>query len=211
MEALIGGHLNLTSQKTQDSESAFEVKVELDVERDISIKNLDQAKAVGKTGGLYDADGNPLRCPGKVDGYRFMTFYLKPDKEHFQDFSNKVIDRIWLEQSSDASAAALRKAIDQTNGTPWRVLHRVTYVSRVLPDIGTPGNTKTDDTLRAANIESNWELIKTLDPFVKTKIGSYPELKQAVEEAIDRYLPELDPAKADIVRYVGYYYQVFPT
>ncbi len=213
LEAMMGGHLNLVSQRSQDSETGFEVNVALQVERDITIKTPEQAEAAGKRSNeLYDVDGNPVKCPGKVDGYRFMTFYLQPDVEHFKDFQNKVVDRAWLEQSSEPNAIALRHAIANQSGTPWRVLHRVTYVSRVLPEIGTSRPiAKTEETLRAANIESNWELIKTLDPFVKAKSSNYPELKQAVEQAIDLYLPELAPAKADIVRYVSYYYQVFPT
>jgi hypothetical protein len=211
LEAMMGGHLNLTSQRSQDSETGFDVNVALQVERDITIKTPEQALAAGKrSNDLYDADGNPVKCPGKVDGYRFMTFYLKPDIEHFKDFQNKVVDRAWLDQSSEPNAIALRQAIANQSGTPWRVLHRVTYVSRVLPDIGTSMPiSKAEETLRAANIESNWELIKTLEPFVKGNSKNYAELKQAVEQAIDRYLPELAPAKADIVKYMSLYYQVF--
>jgi hypothetical protein len=210
LESLLGGHLNLVSQKSDTSQNAFGVTVELDVERDISIKSQAQAELVGKgAGGLYDADGNPVKCPGKVDGYRFMTFYLQPDVEHFKDFQNKVVDRTWLDQSADPNAVALRQATISENGA-WRVLHRVTYVSRVLPEVGGAlPISDTDATLRAANIESNWELIKTLDPFVKAKSSNYAELKQAVEQAIDRYLPELVPAKAAIVQYMSLYYQVF--
>jgi hypothetical protein len=197
LEALMGGHLNLISQRSQDSETGFEVNVALDVERDIMIK------------GRYDDNNNPVKCPGKVDGYRFMTFYLQPDIEHFKDFENKVVDRTWLE-SSEPNARALKYAMSNKSGTPWRVMHRVTYVSRVLPQIG-QSTTKTEEALRAANIESNWELIKTLEPFVKAKAKSYPELKQAVEQAIDQYLPELSSptVKADVVRYMSLYYQVF--
>lgn len=195
LEALAGGHLNVTNQRSQTSEKGFEVNVTMDIERDITVKNQ------------YDADGNPVKCPGKVDGYRFMTFYLQPDKEHFQDFSNKVVARIWLEQSRDANAAALRQAIAKNSGTPWRVLHRVTYISRVLPE--SPAPDTFEDKLRAANLESNWELIQQLDPYVKAKTGSYNELKQAVEKTLDRYLPELAEAKEAIVNYMSLYYQVF--
>ncbi len=195
LEALMGGHLNLISQRSQESQTGFEVNVSLDVERDIMKK------------GEYDVNNNPIKCPGKVDGYRFMTFYLQPDIEHLKDFENKVIDPIWLE-SSEPNARALKQAISKTSGTPWRVMHRVTYVSRVLPEIGQV-MTQTEEALRAANIESNWELIKMLEPFVNAKSKSYPELKAAVEQTIDRDLPELSPAKADIVKYMSLYYQVF--
>ncbi|MEA5449222.1 LamG-like jellyroll fold domain-containing protein [Leptolyngbya sp. CCNP1308] len=208
MEAMAGGHLNLTKTKSIESEKSFGVEVNLEVERDILIANEAQAKLVGRS--ALDAEGNRARCPGKVDGYRFMTFYLEPNEEHFKDFANKVVDRVWLEQSSDPNAAALRQALDKTSGTPWRVLHRVTYVSRVLPEIGTPNASSIDEQLRVANIDSNWELIKRLEPYVKTKTSDYGEFKAAVEEAIQQVLPELEPAKADILSYMSLYYQVFP-
>ncbi|MBW4526735.1 MAG: LamG domain-containing protein [Phormidium tanganyikae FI6-MK23] len=208
LEALMGGHLNLTTSKTAEASSSFGVDVTLDVERDIRVRDAEQADRVGVRS-LHDANGDRVKCPGKVDGYRFMTFYLEPDKEHFNDFSNKIVDRAWLEQSNDPNAAALRKAIETKSGVPWRILHRVTYISRVLPEIGTAPAGSTDETLRAANIASNWELVKRLEPYVQSKTRSYAELKVAVEQAIDRYLPELSSAKPDIVQYMSLYYQVF--
>jgi len=207
MEALFGGHLNLSKTKSKESETSFGVEVDLDVERDILIATDEQAALVGRP--MLDENGDRARCPGKVDGYRFMTFYLEPDKEHFKDFENKVVDRAWLEQSSDPNAAALRQVLEKQNGIPWRVLHRVTYVSRVLPEIGTPNAGGTTERLRAANIDSNWELIKRLEPYVKTKTSDYGEFKAAVEQAIERELPELKGSKNEIIRYMSLYFQIF--
>ncbi|MEB4631492.1 LamG domain-containing protein [Burkholderia contaminans] len=69
---------------------------------------------------------------GKVDGYRYMAYFLAPDNDHFIDFKETVVDPVWLNQSMDAAAAALRQATAADNGT-WRILYRVTYVSRIPP------------------------------------------------------------------------------
>ena len=44
--------------------------------------------------------------PGKVKGYRFMSFYLAPRLDHFDEFFNQVIDPDWLQGSRDPDAAA---------------------------------------------------------------------------------------------------------
>ncbi len=207
LEAMMGGHLNLTNQKQEDSSSSFEVIIDLDVERDVHVQSQAHADLVGKPG-MFDADGNPVKAPGKVDAYRFMSFYLKPDKEHFKDFKNKVIDQEWL-NSNDPNAVALSQAIAKENGSPWRVMHRVTFVSRVLPEIDAPEATPTDETLKAANIESNYELIRRIEPYVVNKTGNYQEFTDAVRDAIRRYLPELSSAEDDIVDYMVLYFQVF--
>ncbi len=47
----------------------------------------------------------------------------------------KVVDPIWLEQSNHPNAAALRQAKAAASEPEcWGVFHRVTYVSRILPD-----------------------------------------------------------------------------
>lgn len=70
--------------------------------------------------------------PGKVLSYRFMTFYLPPQSDNADTFLKDVVDTNWLEQSSDMDASVLRGAQIEGNAV-WRVMHRVTYVSRVPP------------------------------------------------------------------------------
>ncbi|WOB43273.1 hypothetical protein HNI00_08960 [Thermoleptolyngbya oregonensis NK1-22] len=208
LESFWGGSQTLTKTRTSASQRSFGVTVDLDVERNIQVANPQQAERLGLS--LYDAKGDRAKCPGKVDGYRFITFYLEPSQEHFKDFENKVIDRAWLEQSNDPNAIALRQSIQQKVGKPWRVMHRVTYVSRVLPQYGSPAATPAEDTLRAANIESNWELIKRLEPYVQSKTRSYGDLADAIREVISRFMPELASAESYIIEYMSRYYQVFP-
>lgn len=72
--------------------------------------------------------------PGKVDTYRFMSFYRAPSKENTDVFFDQVIDPEWLALSPDPNAASLRQARAVSAGqNAWRVLHRVTFVSRIPP------------------------------------------------------------------------------
>jgi hypothetical protein len=209
MEASLGGSINLTKTKTRDSEQSFSVSV------DLSVPNNLQKFADGNP--VYDPEGNPVLQPGKVDAYRFMTFYLEPSVQNFDMFVNKVVDPIWLQQSRHPNAAALRSALksqqkanqDTQKSAPWRVMHRVTFVSRVLPEIE-PGKApqSPEQLLKAAEIDSNYELIKRLEPFVSDKVDDYTQFTDAVRQAVDTYMPELKPAKDYIVDYMCQYYQV---
>ncbi|MHB1058246.1 MAG: LamG domain-containing protein [Rhodanobacter sp.] len=78
-------------------------------------------------------------CPGKVLGYRYMSFYLEPNVENFKllrrqdDPDTQIIDKDWLDNPDDPNAVALKDALTRTNDV-WRVYHRVTYVNRVPPE-----------------------------------------------------------------------------
>jgi hypothetical protein len=194
LDALFGGSLNLAVTKGVGSETSFGMNMEIDIDQNV-------------------------QQPGKIDAYRFMTFYLQPKLEHFEEFINKVIDRDWLETSDHPNAIALRDAVkaqqrakkDSEKSIPWRVLHRVTYVSRILPEVPTKitSVSSLEERLKAANINSNYQLIKKLEPFVKDKVDDYFEFTEAVCQAVENYLPELIPNKEDIVQYMCLYFQVF--
>lgn len=210
MEASIGGSINLTKTKTRDSEHSFSLSV------DLSVPNNLQKFNAGNP--VYDPQGNPVLQPGKVDAYRFMTFYLEPSVQNFDMFVNKVVDPIWLQQSRHPNASTLRGALKSQQKTnkntqksaPWRVLHRVTFVSRVLPPIEPGKEPQTpEQLLKASEIDSNYELIKRLEPFVSDKVDDYLKFTNAVRETIDTYIPELKPAKDYIVEYMCQYFQVF--
>src|SRR5262249_54605517 len=140
-----------------------------------------------------DAAGHRTNQPGKVDAYRYMTFYLSPKSDYHDLFFNQVVDPIWLAQSNDPSAAALRQARqDAKRPAAWRILHRVTYVSRVLGPLATQP-APLDQALQALDIQSNYELIKTLEPFVRDKAARYVDFAAAVRRAVGTYLPDLLP------------------
>src|SRR3546814_2325573 len=63
-----------------------------------------------------------------------MTFFLANRSANATMLFNEVSDQNWLRNSQDPNAAALRQASARSSDTaPWRVLHRVTYVSRIPP------------------------------------------------------------------------------
>ncbi|MDB9313693.1 hypothetical protein PN462_11330 [Spirulina sp. CS-785/01] len=214
LDALFGGHLETTKTKGKETETSFTVEVEVEGERDIQLYALTDALKAKYKGrfnpgefGVYDQKGNPVKQPGKVDAYRFMTFYLEPTTGNFEDFFGKVVDPIWLEQSSEPNAIALRQA-NQGEKKPscWRVFHRVTFVSRILPEIEANNAPPLEKAIRAANIESNWELIKKIEPFVQTKTQDYTTFADAVRRAIATYLPELQGHEAAIIQYMALYF-----
>jgi hypothetical protein len=72
--------------------------------------------------------------PGKVKLFRTYEFFLQPSQQNADDFWNTVIDPVWLANSPDTDAAAMRSAAENVS-VPWRLLHRVTYCERFLPPV----------------------------------------------------------------------------
>jgi len=164
---------------------------------------------INEGNGAYDENGNPILRPGKVDAYRFMTFYLEPTTNNFDDFFNKVVDPIWLEQSGDPNAIALLQA-RQSEDKPkcWRIMHRVTFISRILPDIEAENIPPMEQTMRELHIQSNWELLKALEPFVRGKTNNCMEFGDAVRDTLRTYMPELLPYAPGIIVYASLYFGV---
>lgn len=217
LDAMFGGHLNLTVTKSQESQRSFGLNVGLDkVESDVYLRNEKGEMVMDKSGTPDPNDPTGMRhwkpqsMPGRVDAYRFMSFYLEPRADHFDLFFNRVVDPIWLEQSDHPSAVALREARQKKNNC-WRIMHRVTYVSRVLPPLSNPAPSSLEKALQTLDIDSNYELIRQLEPFVSTSLTSYPEFTKAIREAIKLYLPELQPHTQEIIRYMSLYYGIVDT
>ncbi|MCG3154872.1 MAG: hypothetical protein DKINENOH_01468 [bacterium] len=207
VQAMFGGHINLTVTKSEESENTFGVNAELSgVERNIYFRTP-EGEIV-----MDNSDPNnpkPKRWPGKVNAYRFMTFYLEPKPENFDAFFNKVVDPIWIAQSDDPNAAALREAQQSGKKPPcWRVMHRVTFVSRILPDFSDPTAPPLESALKALDIESNYELIKLLEPFVANKLTNFAEFSRAIRETIKTYHPELQPHTEAIIQYMSLYFGI---
>ncbi|MGK7880576.1 MAG: hypothetical protein AB4060_10810, partial [Crocosphaera sp.] len=204
-EAALGGGYSTSRTRDKESEKTFGMEMGHDVPGDLQVYYRDED---GDLKRRYDADGNPVNAVGKVDAYRWMSFYLDSAKENFEDLYYKVIDPVWLAESDHPNAIAIRQA-QQNEKKPacWRVLHRVTFVSRLLPEM-------TDDTvaspleqaMRAENVESNWQLIKKIEPFVKNKTGDAVAFSNAVRQALQDYLPELVPHATEVIQYLQLYY-----
>ena len=142
--------------------------------------------------GVYDNKGNPVSQSGKVDAFRFMTFHLEPGLNNFEDLFGKVIDPIWLEESQHPNAMALRQANQATKKPKcWRVFHRVTFVSRILPDFPPSTAPSLEKKMKDLNIASNYELVRRLEPFVHDHTANFIQFKDAVKAAVEAYLPEL--------------------
>lgn len=194
--ALTGGYRECRETRAVDASSSFGVSVSLDLERD-----------------LRDTSGAPTArlAPGKVDAYRFMTFYLEPASGHYDSFFSQVVDPVWL-QGSSPGASALRGARQQTRRPAcWRILHRVTFVSRVLAATGAAAHTM-DAALQREDLSSSHELVRTLDPLVRHARGSSGSFEAAVGSALRRHLPELLPYTARVVETMrGFYGDVGST
>jgi len=194
--AKAGAHLELEVKKTRASETSFALDVQAGPERDITVA---------------DATGARSRQPGKVDAYRFISFYLAPQTGFHDLFFTQVVDPIWLKQSGDRNAAALRQAYQPAKRPAcWRVFHRVTYVSRVLPPLaqGPAAPAGLDRALLTLDIDSNYELIKALEPYVQGHTSGYGDLSGAVRQAVTSRLPDLIPHIPEIVSFLALYYGV---
>jgi hypothetical protein len=123
LSALFGGHIETSVVKTTEQGRSFGLDV--DVQCDDLLETY-----TGNPDAYYSGEN----APGKVLGYRFKSFYLVPDKEHFDHFWDSVVDENWL-SGIDPDAMALSQAMHNVNAV-WRAFHRVTYVSRVLPKDG---------------------------------------------------------------------------
>jgi hypothetical protein len=188
------------------SETAFELEVELPkIEPDIfeRIYNDDGSNIF-----KLDAKGAPIKKPGKVDAYRFMTFFLAPDHDHHSHFFKNVVDHEWL-QGNEPGAVALRQARDDARRPAcWRIMHRVTYVSRVLPEIASRAPDSMEKAMQPLDIDSNYELIKAFEPYVINKRGSYAEFIQAIDQALKAHYSDLEPFALEIKHFLCLYYEV---
>ncbi|WP_205648221.1 LamG-like jellyroll fold domain-containing protein [Actinomadura rubteroloni] len=201
-DASFGGGMSTTRTRAKNASRSFGLSVAC-----APSGNLQKRDKDGKA--VFDAAGKPVLVPGKVDAYRFFTFYLGESGANFDDFYNKVIDPVWLANSGAADAAALRQTRQSSAKPPcWRILHRVTFISRVLPPVPAPGAPPLEKAIRAENIDSNYELIKRLEPYVRTATKGTGELATATRAALAAHLPELLPHAPEIIEYLTLYYNV---
>ncbi|MEV0535550.1 LamG domain-containing protein [Kitasatospora sp. NPDC050463] len=200
LDASRGGGFSITRAKSKESSRTFGLDVQCAPSGDLQRRDKD-----GKP--VYDAAGKPVLVPGKVDAYRFLTFYLGENSANFDDFYHKVVDPQWLAGSDTPDAAALRQSRQNSAKPPcWRVLHRVTYVSRVLAPVPPPTAPPLEKAMRTENIASNYELIKRLEPYVRPAATSTGSLAVATRDALTAHLPELLPHATEITSYLAGYF-----
>ena len=182
-DVLFGGHINVEVKKSKEEKAAFGLHV--DVQGEGFLNKWD------KEHGQYTAKP----CPGKVDAYRFMTFYLTPKPQNFDRFFEEIVDPEWLNGQGKyageygPNARALREARFKPNEV-WRVLHRVTYVSRIPPQFEpTPVEAVPKDVRRPANVEANIGLIREIER-IKRRMSPSPDESHLMilGRAVDRLL-----------------------
>ncbi|MEO1352281.1 MAG: LamG-like jellyroll fold domain-containing protein [Cyanobacteria bacterium J06635_15] len=195
-----GSSFTLTKSKTKESSTSFGLDVSVDV----------PTSPRYKYGGI---DGRTLTKglikPGTVDAYRFMSFYLEPKGKNFIDLFTEVIDPIWLDESPDPNAQALRQArgnIDRAKPC-WRIMHRVTYVSRILPEFQPEAPPSLEKSMRVSGIESNYMLIKKFEPYV-AHIADPGDFFAKIDEIIEAQLPEFAAYKPQIKHYLALYFNI---
>ncbi|MEG4837033.1 LamG-like jellyroll fold domain-containing protein [Microcoleus sp. B9-D4] len=209
---LTGSGLSLTKSKTSEAKQSFELRLGLSIPLDL------EAYEAGSDGSkpipLYNDAGKPIQQVGKVDAYRFMTFYLQPSNDHYEDLFGKVVDHTWL-NSKDPNAVALKQAVGNSKKPPcWRVMHRVTFVSRVLSSEAVNDLlpiAELENDLTSLEIASNYDLIQRLEPYIYPYIRSdFATFRDAIEEAIRKYLPDMTSYIEQIVQFAAAYYAITP-
>ena len=177
-DVLMGAHYTLTQSKQSDQEATIQILVDINQMMDLRTRHPQTQRLDLK--------------PGSVDGYRFMTFYLEPSQDNFEVLFNKVIDPEWLAQSTESSAAALREAYElgRNHASAYRVLHRVTYVSRVLPKIVTSSQTKSEP-VRGIEYDKNWSIIAMLDPHIQAA-QTVQDIQRLIEPLLEKHYPSLN-------------------
>jgi hypothetical protein len=195
-----GSSFTLTKSKTKESSTSFGLDVSVDIPTSPRYK-------YGGTDGRSLVKG--LISPGTVDAYRFMSFYLEPKGKNFTDLFTEVIDPIWLAQNPDPNAQALRQAagnIDKAKPC-WRILHRVTYVSRILPEFTAEAPPSLEKATRVAGFESNYGLIKRFEPYLKD-MDSTEDFFNTIETIINTQLPEFKAYKQEVKEYLALYFNM---
>ncbi|MEX2963619.1 LamG-like jellyroll fold domain-containing protein [Microbulbifer sp. TYP-18] len=151
----------------------------------------------------YDENGEMSSepVPGKVDGYRFMTFFLANRQDNASNLFSSVVDQRWLRTSQDPNAAAMRQAEALSAGTaPWRILHRVTYVSRIPPRFqAVPSLTDKVALPEAPNQDQNAVFLDLVRAKLPPGGASAAEISAAVQVILETDMTALAPWWADFL------------
>lgn len=208
MVGMMGSQLAVERSKQNDTSEGFAMKVTLTPPNNIRhYRYLTQQEWNFAFSDPY----GKANLPGKVDAYRFSTFFLDGKESHHDDFFEKVVDQKWLSQSSDPNAAALRPLKDRsTKSKPWRILHRVTFVSRILPSVtkadAGPATT-VEQAMTASQIQSNYELINLLEPVLGGATNTVRSLTRRLHQELPRF-PHLLPFEPEIREMLVLYYGI---
>ncbi|WP_448216944.1 LamG-like jellyroll fold domain-containing protein [Endozoicomonas sp. 2B-B] len=227
-------NLTLSRTKSKTESAGFSLTADVSPDRDLQLYTVNNAEknkfGVNKVGdaafksvrtlanpgypGTNYTISAPILRPGKVDAYRGYTFFLQPREESFERLRNQVIDPTWLLQNGSPSAVALRQVLkpgvqlaDNEKQKPWRLLHRVTYVSRILPpSSGAPGSKGVMNKI-GDKFTSNHQLLALLEPYVYEPDLSVGKLEAKVRNAVNEYLPEFSDNES--IKYINQLFQEY--
>ncbi len=164
----------ILSVKSKDQKSAFSLEATVDPEWYLKAPIVD--------GNNVSFTANS--APGKVDAYRYQSFYLMPSDNNFTTFYSTVVDPFWLETSAHPNAAALRQAQASDNGV-WRVLHRVNYVSRIPPEFQSiPDMSNEPDVQTPANLAENTYIVRLVEGVIGDIDPTTVQIGDAVVEVL---------------------------
>ncbi len=186
LDLLFGGQIKVQVGQADSETHALSLNVA--VVADPFLQGYDASDQTSTWAGYSTANS-----PGKVEAYRFMTFYLPPSPANADAFTGSaggesVVDTAWLNFSGDPNAIALRQAQINGNGA-WRVLHRVTYVSRVPPPLDTnPAQTVAPEPPQAIDAADNAALIA----LVRQALGKTPPSPASIGAAVAAVLTPAD-------------------
>ncbi|VFQ46184.1 LamG-like jellyroll fold domain-containing protein [Desulfoluna butyratoxydans] len=171
--------LEKTATKAKEASQSFDLSCSANAESTLV------APIVSEQGGNPHLDGMTTElAPGKVDGYRYLAFYLTPSEENFQTLFSTVMDPNWLHNSVDANAVALRQASVAENGC-WRILYRVTFVSRIPAKFQpVKSETQPPNIDPPANLDFNVWLTQIVEKLVDTDTPTPEEIGSAVARTL---------------------------
>jgi hypothetical protein len=191
-DGLKGNSLNVTVARSTQTSASFGMNVNVVGEGFLKQYEFDQ-------NGVQQYLAND--CPGKVDAYRFMSFYLAPERDNFSTFFETVVDRDWLNGtgnyagSYDPNARAMREARYRENEV-WRVMHRVTYVSRV-PELfeTTPRETAAPAAQLPYNLLGNIVLVRRIDELAaaSARSGAPGSALILLGDTLQKLVDKVDP------------------
>lgn len=175
-DAMLGGSWTMTATKSAASSNAFSLVCSVSPTSFLAAPIM----STGPEGQLKFDGYSDTAAPGKVDGYRYMSFLLAPSTANFTAL-NSIIDQNWLNNSTSAAAAAMREAVAAENGT-WRILYRTTYVSRVpAPFQPVKDDTNAPNITPPANLASNYWLVRTISDQIRSPDPTPLEIGTAID------------------------------
>ncbi|MEP6620927.1 MAG: LamG-like jellyroll fold domain-containing protein [bacterium] len=191
VEMLFGSRVYTKAMKSRREATSFGLQVKLPGEGFLNRRSPSGTPAPPP--GQYPVPFDDASCSGKVNQYRFMSFYLAPRKKNFDDM-HSIVDQNWLNRQGeyagtfDPDAYALKEALQYPN-LVWRVLHRVTYVNRVpLDSSPVDAESLTPDIRRpdAQSVATNALLIDAVPV-----VNSDPTPKATISHELDALLAAL--------------------